>query len=295
MNKIYILLVPIIFLACKDHNEISPITEVVSEVKVAIEKTDNHKLFSILGNFSKPLANNTNSNIVLSSTEGDKLFMFSENNSRIPKLIYNTPNVGNNFAWSKDGIHIYFKEKTIDYKTKIIKLNTKTLEKKELKNLPKHTTLKALKISDTIYYLDDKTLAVKAKFKNTEWPISSEKGNYYNIEVSPNNKYIIAHKGSFIYLFTTSGEFIKKLGKGIATSWHPNSKQIIGFIDTSVDGHQTTGSELYLYHITDDPIQITHSVDKIETWPSFKNDTEIMFRDEKRNGILSTNIKEYIK
>ncbi|WP_375238149.1 hypothetical protein [Aurantibacter sp.] len=294
MNKLYVLLITSMLLACKQQKETNPITEVVSEAKVVIEKVDNHKLFSILGNFSKPLTNNLNANIALSSIEGDKLFMYSKNNSSIPKLIYSTPNIGNNFAWTKDGIHIVFKEKTADYQTKIIKLNTTTLEKKELKNLPKHTALKALKISDTIYYLDQKTLAVKAKFKSKEWTISSEKGNYYNIEVSPNNKYIIAHKGAFIYLFTTSGEFIRKLGKGIATAWHSNSKQIIGFIDSSVDGHQITGSELYLYHITDDPIQITHSVDEIETWPSFKNNSEVMFRDEKRNGVFSTNIKEYI-
>ena len=292
MNKFYILLVALMFLACKETN---PINKVVPEEKVVIQKTSSNKALSVLGNFSKPLANNLNASIALSNTEGDKLFVYSENNNRAPKLIYNTQNVGNNFAWSKDGIHVVFKEKTEDYKTKIISLNTNTFKREELKNLPKHTALKALKISDTIYYLDQKTLAVKAKFKNTEWTISTEKGNYYNIEVSPNNKYIIAHKGSFIYLFTTSGEFIKKLGKGIATSWHSNSKYIIGFIDTSEDGHQTTGSELYLYHIADDPIQVTHSVDKIETWPSFKNDTEVMYRDEKRNGVFSSNIKQYMK
>ena len=78
-------------------------------------------------------------------------------------------------------------------------------------------------------YLDDKSLGVKAKFNNKAWDISSEPGNYYNIEVSPNNKYVIAHKGPSIYLFTTEGKFLKKLGEGIATGWHQNSEYIVGF------------------------------------------------------------------
>lgn len=295
MNKLYLLIVASIFFACNEHNNEKSKQNVVPEKSVAVKAIDTQKFEPILGNFSKPIANHSNTSIALSNTEGDRLFVYSGHKKREPKLIYNTINAGNNFTWDKDDIHVVFKEKTKDYKTKIIKLNTITLAQEELVNLPIHTALNALKISDTIYYLDQKTLAVKAKFNNTEWTISTEKGNYYNIEVSPDNKYIIAHKGSFIYLFTTAGKFIKKLGKGIATSWHSNSKHIIGFIDISDDGHHTSGSELYLYHVIDDPVQITHSDKAIETWPSFKNDSEVLYRDELRNGVFSVDIKQFIK
>lgn len=289
MTKYFTLLSAILLLSCKETTQIDTVPK---KENITLETKNN---FSINGSYSKPLANNVNSRLALSSTDGNQLFIHTEITGKTSTLISKTQNVGNNFAWSKDGSSIIYKEKTKDYKTKIVSLNTETLIRKELVNLPKHTALKALKISDTIYFLDQKSLAVKAKFQNKEWNISTEKGNYYNLEVSPNNKYIIAHKGSFIYLFTTSGTFIKKLGKGIATGWHEDSQNIVGFLDASIDGHQITGSELYLFHIKKEPVQLTNTKDKIETWPSFKNNTEVMFREEKKNGVFSTNIQQYIK
>lgn len=289
MNKIVQLLVVISFLSCKEEIKQPKAskqhkTEAVKTSKPVVNS------FSIKGDYTK--ASYNNQDIALTNNTGNKLFLYTSNK---PFLITETNNVGNNFGWSKDRKEILFKEKTSDYKTKIISINPNTLKRKVLENLPELTAIKALAVSDTIYYLDKKSLAVKAKYKNDVWSISTEKGNYYNIEVSPNNKFLIAHKGSFIYLFTTKGQFIKKLGKGIATNWHPDSKHIIGFLDQSDDGHEITSSDLLLFHVDKPTIKITSNNSEILTWPSFKNEKEILYRDEVRNGIFEKNIALYIK
>lgn len=290
MNKITLGLITLLLISCKE--EIKQ-PEVVKENKTETIEASKPiaNSFSIKGDYTKA-SYNKSSDIALTNNAGNKLFLYTKNS---PTLITQTNNVGNNFAWSRNGKKIIFKEKTPDYKTKIISIDPNTLQRTELTNLPDLTAIKALSVSDTVYYLDRKTLGVKAIYENHTWDISSEKGNYYNIEVSPNNKYLIAHKGSFIYLFTTKGEFIKKLGKGIATSWHPNSKYIIGFLDSSDDGHEITGSDLLLFHINKPTVKINSSQSEILTWPSFKNENEIIYRDEVRNGIFEKNIETLIK
>ena len=70
MNKFHILLASLIFLACKEQKVTNTTNEAVFEKKAITPKTT----FSILGNYSKPLANNINSDLALSDTGGDKLF-----------------------------------------------------------------------------------------------------------------------------------------------------------------------------------------------------------------------------
>ncbi|NQY06104.1 MAG: hypothetical protein HRT68_07955 [Flavobacteriaceae bacterium] len=277
------------------NNPISKEKEIVEDISTNQEKLTPTKELAILGEYSKPLANKLNSDFVLSDLGGDKLYIYKDGADTPPKLITETKNIGNDFAWSKDGNSILFKERTKDYRTQIVSFNTKTLEREIIPDLPRLVSIKAMAITDTIYYLDNKTLAVKAKYDNKVWDISKEPGNYYNIEVAPNNQYLIAHKGPSIYLFTTEGKFLRKLGEGIATGWHPNSQYIIGFKDSSVDGHSITGSELYLFHLEKETVQITDTPDQIETWPSFEGTKKVVFRDEERNGIFSKNIEAFIK
>jgi len=41
----------------------------------------------------------------------------------------------------------------------------------------------------------------------------------------------------------------QKVGTGIATSWSADNQYILGFLDSSEDGHNVTNSELFLFDI----------------------------------------------
>ena len=246
----------------------------------------------VAGSFTQPLLCANQEALVFTDAKGNQLY-YQENSKSKPVVLIELSSVGNNIAWSKTCENIYFKEKTPDYKVVIKSINVKTKEIKTLKNYPPLVELKSLAISDTIYYLDEKTLEVKAQYENLQWNISTKPGNYYKLLISPDNKYLVAHEGADILLFKTNGEFIRVLGRGIATDWNPNSKQLIGFLDESENGYEVSGSELYLYNIdSDSPVQLTFTPKAIEMWPIFKSTSQIIYTDEANNGLFVRNVNQ---
>lgn len=245
----------------------------------------------ISGNYKQATYNTQKTALVFLDEEGHNLYIQKEIDDS-PQLLLRAKGLNNNFGWSKNGEEIYFKEKTKDYKTLIKSINIETKEIITHTNLSPLTNLNSIKISDTIFYLDKKTLAVKAQYKDLNWEITKERGRYYNILVAPNNKLLIAHQGSNVHLFSTSGEFIRDLGNGIATDWHSNNKNLIGFLDESTDGHKTTNSDLYLFNINQNrPTKITNTIHIMEMWPTFKNSQEVIYNDANKEGLYSLQLK----
>lgn len=164
---------------------------------------------------------------------------------------------------------------------------------KQLEGYPSLINLESLTISDTIYYIDNKTLAVKAKYNNKEWSFSLEnrKGNYYKILISPNNKYLAVHFNTDVLLFSTNGKFIRNLGTGTATDWSPNSDYLIGFVDKSFDGHSTNNSEIIKFDLTkESPEQLTSTTNAMEMWPTFRTHNIIVYADKLNKGLFSLEI-----
>lgn len=247
----------------------------------------------IEGIFTQPLLCFEKESMVFTDSKGNQLY-YQENSSSKPVVLLENKSVGNNVAWSKDCKTLYFKEKTQDYKVVIKSLNVLSKEEEVLENYPPLTELRSLAISDTIYFIDDKTLEVRASYRGKEWCVSqyNEKGNYYKILISPNNDYLVAHQGAFVCLFKTTGEFVRVLGKGIATDWNPNGKQLIGFLDETTNSHDISGSELYLFDIdSESPQQITFTPDAMEMWPIFKSKDEIIYTDQINKGIFIKKLK----
>jgi len=248
----------------------------------------------IEGNFTQPLLCANKESLIFTDAKGNQLY-YQENRQSTPVILLENKSVGNNIAWSKDCNTIYFKEKTPDYKVLIKSLNIDTKKIETLENYPPLTELRSIAISDTIYFIDNKTLEVKGSIDGKEWNISksNNKGNYYKILISPDNKYLVAHESAFIYLFKTNGEFVRTLGRGIATDWNPNGKQLIGFLDETTDGHDLSGSELYLFNIdSENPIQITFTPKAMEMWPIYKSTSEIIYTDEMNKGMFTQKLKD---
>ncbi|MCT4580312.1 MAG: hypothetical protein N4A35_02760 [Flavobacteriales bacterium] len=241
----------------------------------------------IQGEFTQPLFNPQGEGVIYTNAKGDALY-YQKTINHTPAILLEKSGVGNNIGWSKDGDLIYYKEKTKDYRIIVKSMNVNTKEIKEYQNYPRHIELRSLSISDTIYYLNEYTLAVEAKWKDKTWPITTEKGNYYKILISPNNKYIAVHRSADVLLFSTDGQFIRNFGRGIATSWSPDSNYLIGFMDESSDGHTITGSELLMFDINKGITrQITATENAFEMWPVFKSNNEILYTDDINRGLFS--------
>ena len=209
------------------------------------------------GHFSNIIFCKEENVFIFSEESGNNIYLKTEDTV---KQILNMQGAGSNMAWSKDCSRIYYREKTKDYKIIVKSINVNTLEIKEYLEYNSGTDLSSIAISDTIYEIDQKTLGVYAKYNGKKWSITKEKGNYYKTLVSPNNKYIVAHKGAYVLLFNTSGKFIKNLGKGIATQWLQNSKELIGFLDESGNHGSVSNSDLYMFNIKSEiPKKITHT------------------------------------
>lgn len=242
------------------------------------------------GDFTQPLFCKNGESVLFTDAKGNKLY-YQKNEKTSPRILLEQPGVGNNIGWSKDCETVYFKEKTKDYRILIKSININTKEIKEYPNYPPQIELRSIAISDTVYYLDAKTLAVKAMYEDKKWDISKLEGNYYKLLISPNNKYIAAHLSANVMLFTTDGNFVKDLGKGIATDWSPDSKRLIGFMDEAENHHDISGSELYFFNLEGaTPTQITSTSNAIEMWPIFKNQSQILYTDEINKGLFIMDI-----
>lgn len=244
----------------------------------------------IEGDLTQPLFCNNGESVIFTDSKGNKLY-YQKNENTSPVLLIEQSWVGNNVGWSKDCETVYFKEKTKDYKILIKSINVNTKEIKEYPNYPPQIELRSIAISDTVYYLDSKTLAVKAMYEDKKWDISTTKGNYYKLLISPNNKYIAAHLSANVMLFSTEGVFIRDLGRGIATDWSPDSKKLIGFMDEASNHHDISGSELYFFNLEGaTPTQVTSTPNAFEMWPVFKNKNQIIYTDEINKGLFIMDI-----
>lgn len=149
--------------------------------------------------------------------------------------------------------------------------------------------------SDTLVYVDLKKKQVILSNTNQSFQkeITSSPALYYNVLISPDKKWIVAHLRSEIILFSSKskGDSIK-VGTGIASSWSPDSKYLFYFLDESKDGHSISNSELYAYSLSDNTIsKLTQTDDYTEMWPSVSPDgSKLAFSDGKTGIIYITDL-----
>jgi len=223
---------------------------------------------------------------------GSELF-YLEKGQKTPVSLAKSGRFSNNVAWSKNCNEIYYKEKNKDYSTTIKSINVNTKKVTSYPHLPALTQLKSLSYSDTAYFLDKKSLDIKAKYKDNEWlVIKNEEQGFYMTLISPDGKYIATHQGSRIELYGINGEYIRKIGNGIATDWSPDSKYLIGFEEEASNQHHEIGNaDIYLYDISNGLKKpITQTTDALESWPSFKSKNEIVYTDMKNKGVFTKKI-----
>ncbi len=210
---------------------------------------------------------------------------------------------GYGYSWDNNSEMVYFKQKEAkeyysDSKVYSYSLQTRTttlMPDIDINTLSSYHGVTKNATSHIVVYTNMTTLKIEAKdlISKRSWVITSEDGQYYNALLSPDGKKVAVHNGSDIYVYDSNGTGKgQKIGTGIATSWSSDNEHLLGFLDTSEDGHNVTNSELYLFDIkTLKSRKITDTEVLLEMFPSFIGKDKVLFTDDKTGAIYTANLK----
>ncbi|MGB7210354.1 MAG: hypothetical protein WBD27_16990 [Pyrinomonadaceae bacterium] len=208
---------------------------------------------------------------------------------------------GYNAEWSEDGKNVFYRHKITDGQpTSIIEAKSIDILSKEIKNQPKinpngiASNSSAKGKSDPIVYTNTNTLLIEAQTldKSKKWIVTNDPGQYYQAILSPDKTKVFVHKEGEMFVYAIDGSgLISSLGRGIATSWSSDSKQILFFIDED-DGHRITGSDLYLCNSDGSSRwRLTNTPHDFEMFPSWSPDNKkIAFSNDKTGIIYSATL-----
>jgi len=255
----------------------------------------NVRLVSSGEEFSMPVWSPDDNKLLIATAHGTKLKMIELDASNRITEISNARGSGYNASWSLDGNQVFFRYKESGQQTYVISksfdLGNGKIKNAKLNPNGLRSASKAVKNDDPEIFVNLENLKVEAqtKDKTASWEITDFDGQFYHPLLSPDKKQVIVHEKSDMYLYATDGSgLIKHLGTGIASSWSPDGKYVLAFLDSSIDGHVISGSELYLIDIELGKLVQFTNTDKVnEMWPAWSNDgSKIAFEDERSGNIL---------
>lgn len=210
---------------------------------------------------------------------------------------------GYGYSWDHNNEMVYFKQKEANEFFSDSKVYSYSLKTRVTALMPEidsnmvssyHGKEKNA-TSQIVVYTNMTTLKIEAKdlISKRSWVITSEEGQYYNALLSPDGKKVAVHKGADIFVYDTYGNGKgQKIGTGLATSWSADSQNLLGFLDTSEDGHNVTNSEIYLFNLkTLKAKKISNTEVLLEMFPSFMGANKILFTDDKTGAIYTANLK----
>ncbi|MFP4060421.1 MAG: TolB family protein [Bacteroidota bacterium] len=122
--------------------------------------------------------------------------------------------------------------------------------------------------------------------------LTREPSVYYRFVLSPDNNKVVIHRNGSMYIYTVGNyEQPLRVGQGICTSWSPDGRFLLYFIDEDRGEHQIVKSELYIYSIENDKHwQLTDTPDRDEVWPDWKGNT-IVYADNKSGKIFIADVE----
>ena len=248
--------------------------------------------------YSMPIWSPDGSKLLLSTAHGMRLRMLDLTTNSLVKLS-DVRGSGFDASWSPDGQNIYYRHKDNDLQVhpEIMAIQVKGLKKRRSTLHPNGllSASKATSDEDPVIFINVETLGIEAQTKDQSecWKITKDNGQYYRPLLSPDKKQLIVHQGSEMLLYAMDGSgLIRSLGTGIASSWSPDGQHVIAFLDESKDGHQISGSELYLIDIAlGKTSKLTTTPNIYEMWPNWSaNGKQIAFEDANSGHIYVADI-----
>lgn len=216
-------------------------------------------------------------------------------------LVFSGSNCGYFPSWSEKGNRIYMRNKVKENKQRTVQTivyNISTQKVSESSSIVPQSINGALindeKIGEHDYvYIDDKLQLIRYNSTFKQNQILEKDKNCYQPIISPDKKKVAVHIGADVWIYDIEGKNTPiNFGLGLVTSWSPNSNYLLGFIDESIDGHDISNSDLYLYNIQSaTKLKITNTKNIFEMNPSWSiNGKHIYYIDSNTNNILKSDI-----
>lgn len=212
------------------------------------------------------------------------------------ELIYSATGSGYFPVWTPDSKSIIMRSKTQtngNVKTETVSYvvdGEKIVNRSDIDYRAIQSYSISTSINDPIVYINEKLQLVLGRIGSNEVVILESEKPCYQPLLSPDKSKVAVHIGSDIWIYDISRKTNSyMIGMGIVTSWSPDSKLLIGFLDSSDDGHQISNSELYIFDTERKKSHpITNSSDRIEVNPAFSNrGNKLYFIDIKSGSIMS--------
>ena len=276
---------------------------VVLSFQLQAQSLKNVRPVTTEGEYLAPVWSPDGSKLLFTGHHNDELFVLDLKNNSNVELIRTGGGIGYHASWSISGDKVIFREMTKEGLTEreVRSIDIKTKREMVLPNFdpgslrqPVHNLRKAEE--QLIVYINTKTLKLEAKYgkDGTPWVITEEEGSFYEPLLSPNEQYVVVHEGANMYQYAIDGNKPRKnLGRGLATSWHPDSNLVFTFEDSSNDGHNVSASELFAVKMKNSQkLQLTFSKELIETWADVSpNGKQIAFSDELSGQIFIADLE----
>jgi len=192
--------------------------------------------------------------------------------------------------WTSDGNEIKFKKYSRNNNGEVTREPYKySIQQNSVKN-DEFSVSNSINISakrNISVTLNLKRSIVEAFDGTKTWDITKEPKVYYEFTVSPDQSKVLIHEGGKMYVYAMDGSgMICSLGNGICQSWSPDGKYLVYFL--SKDGeYEVIDSDIYI--CTWDGSRkwkMTNTPDKIEMWPSWSSEGDIIIYDEKKSGTV---------
>ncbi len=251
------------------------------------------------GFYTNPIVSPKGDYVLLTKEHFNGVYLFDFKTLKITQ-ISKISGSGYGYSWSNDGESIYFKEKKEnDYvsnsEVKVYNKKRKVITKLDINHNYLPSFQGNTKENNIVIYTNINTLKIEAKDLNTNktWIVTKDDGQFYNAILSHDKTKVAVHNGADIYIYHIDGSgLIVKLGPGIVTSWSKDDQYLIGFLDESKNGHETSNADLYLFEVkTSKTTKITTTENIFEMFPSFYDTNKIIYADDKAGQIFTATIK----
>ncbi len=259
----------------------------------------------IEGHYSRPAVSPNLDYILLAGEQGEGLFLYNSGTQEIKKISDNIAS-SYGYSWDANGKQFYYLEKPEEANMSESVVMTYSLE--DGKSSPSQMDIPCTYLpsfhgvdeqseNQIVVYtdLDDLQIyAIDLLSRETTNLTQDPESQFYSAILSHDQSKIAVHRDADIMIYTLDGsEEPYIIGQGIATQWSPDDQYLIGFRDESVDGHELSGSELYIFDLeTKSAHQITSTEDRAETFPVFYGKDQILYSDPLNNVISTISLKQ---